>query len=567
MNAVVATAATACAPSHRPVEWHQIDWHAVHKQVKRLQARITKATQAGKWGRVKALQRILTSSYSAKALAVRRVTENQGKRTPGVDRVLWSTPGLKSSAVRDLRRHGYKPMPLRRLYIPKANGKLRPLSIPTMKDRAMQALFLLALDPVHEVVSDRNSYGFRKGRSAFDAAEACHHAGRLGPKAKNGQRSAEWVLEGDIKGCFDHISHSWLIDHVPMDKVILRKWLAAGFMEAGSFHSTDEGTPQGGIISPCLANFALDGMQTMLKKLFTHVAAKKAKVNMVRYADDFVITAATPELLKDTVQPAVERFLAVRGLKLSPEKTKITHIEQGYDFLGYTVRRMSNRLLLRPSDASQKALLKKVREVVKNLKPASQVEVINALNPMLRGWANYHRHNAAKATFNKLDHRIWECLWRWAYRRHPTKRCVWIKNRYFVRVGNQNWRFGCREKGANATLIWLANIKVARHFRVIGEANPYDPRWSAYFDERAFKRVQAAYRGRTKHAQAHRTQQGICPGCGEPLDIGGLHLHHVIERQHGGTDEQSNLRLLHETCHLQHHHGRKLEEPVTHVAS
>src|SRR5450755_4541833 len=229
--------ANAGAASHMTTDWQAIDWYQAHRNVKRLQARIVKATQEGKWGKVKALQRLLTHSFSGKVLAVKRVTENQGKNTPGVDRIIWNTPHKKINAIYSLRQRDYHPQPLRRIYIPKKNGKKRPLGIPVMKCRSMQALYLLALDPVAETTADPNLYGFRPGRSTADAIEQCF-------KVLGKQASPQWILEGDIKGCFDAISHEWLFTHIPMEKAILKKWLKAGYMEQHVLYPTEAGTPQ-----------------------------------------------------------------------------------------------------------------------------------------------------------------------------------------------------------------------------------------------------------------------------------------------------------------------------------
>lgn len=303
--------------------WHDISWSDTYRVVARLQTRIAKAVAAGEWRTVRSLQRLLVRSTSAKALAVRRVTENRGRKTPGVDGQTWSTPETKWQAVNALGNKGYKPLPLRRIHIPKANGGKRPLGIPTMRDRAMQALHLLALDPVAETTSDPHSYGFRRERSTADAIEQVRNI--LGRES-----SAAWVLEGDIKGCFDNISHDWLLANVCTDKSVLKKWLKAGFVEMGTLFPTHAGTPQGGIISPALANIALDGLQRELERLFSTVRqAREAKVNLVRYADDFVITGSSSELLEKRVKPLVVQFLAQRGLVLSKEKTTVTHVQAG----------------------------------------------------------------------------------------------------------------------------------------------------------------------------------------------------------------------------------------------
>ena len=337
----------SCAPADRRQwnNWTDIDWVRCEAAVQKLQGRIVKAQKEGRPGKVKALQWTLTHSFYAKALAVKRVTSNKGKNTAGVDKVLWTTPNAKMGAVADLKRRGYNPQPLRRVHIKKSNGKLRPLGIPTMKDRAMQALYLMALNPVAETTADRHSYGFRRERCTVDAIVQCH-------TILSKEVSPQWILEGDIKGCFDHISHQWLLDNIPTDKVMLCKWLESGFVFNRQLFPTEEGAPQGGIISPTLANMALDGLQAMLAENFklrrTKMGYFNPMVNLVRYADDFIITCSDREILESQIKPAVSEFLQARGLTLSEEKTKITHIDEGFDFLGFNVRKYKGTLLIKP---------------------------------------------------------------------------------------------------------------------------------------------------------------------------------------------------------------------------
>lgn len=542
----------ADAPSHEALSWHATDWHKVLRNVRRLQVRIVKAMQMGKWHKVRSLQRLLTRSLSARMLAVKRVTENQGQRTAGIDGELWDTPAKKAVAVERLGLPRYRAQPLRRVYIPKQDGKrLRPLSIPTMLDRAQQAVYLLSLDPVAEATGDPDSYGFRRERSAADAIDQlynilCH------------QKSAQWILEADIRSCFDELSHEWLLTHIPVPRPILRQWLKAGYIEKGHFHPTEEGSPQGGIISPVIANMALDGLQPFLQQHFPVRSGKR--VYLVRYADDFVITAVSKDILQKEVLPLVEDFLQERGLTLSREKTSITHISEGFDFLGQTLRKYNGKLLTKPSVKSQKALLDKVRRILKTEgRSLSAYGLIQRLNPLIQGWANYHRHVVSKRVFQRIDHHIFWALLRWARRRHRDKSTAWIRRRYFTDPTNQTIRFHTRTVNQNGEkvvvrLFRASTIPIRRHIKVRKDANPYDPAWEVYLEQRQYRKTLDDLKDRPRLRHQWRMQRGLCPVCGERITKEtGWHNHHIQWRVHGGGDELENRVLLHPNCHQQVH--------------
>ncbi|MGG4579873.1 group II intron reverse transcriptase/maturase [Alcaligenes sp. Me129] len=543
------------ASSHEPQDWHTIDWRRVEQFVRTTQQRIAKATRDNDWRRVKALQRSLTHSFSARALAVRRVTENQGKRTAGVDRQLWETPALKRAAIGRLRQQrGYKPLPLRRVYIPKANGKERPLGIPTLFDRAMQALHLLGLEPVAETTSDPNSYGFRKQRSTADAMGQIF-------VCTSRKVAAQWVLEADIQGCFDHINHQWLVDHVPMNKVVLRKWLKAGVVHKGRLSPTEKGTPQGGIISPTLANVCLNGLESDLKAYlgtrYGKTKAVKLKVNVVRYADDFVITGNSQELLEAEIRPWIEAFLAQRGLRLSPEKTKVVHIDKGFDFLGWNFRKYKGKLLIKPSKKNVQTFYRKVREIVKTHLTVKQEDLIAKLNSVLRGWAQYHQPVVAKETFSRMDNLIYWRLVRWSRRRHPNKSRPWCHRRYWQCIAGRN-EFAATiwtEEGSfPITLLKLADTEIVRHEKIKGDYNPFDSSWEVYGEQLRTKRLLKRIAYRTEAAKLYVSQAGRCALCGEPLDYeSGWHDHHLVYRMDGGSDALSNRVLLHPVCHIRVH--------------
>jgi RNA-directed DNA polymerase len=512
------TAKAAGAVSSEAAEWYAINWQAIHRNVRRLQVRIAQATKAGRWGKVRALQHLLTHSYSGKVLAVRRVTENNGKKTPGVDQEIWDTPEAKTQAVHALKQRGYQPQPLRRVYIPKSDGKtMRPLGIPTMKDRAQQALHLLALDPVVETTADNNSYGFRQQRSCADAIGQCF--------TTLSRPNPQWILEGDIKSCFDRISHDWLLAHVPMDRAILRKWLNAGYMEKHVLHETTDGTPQGGIISPALCNCALDGLERLLKEKFparkplSSCGGKSPCVNLIRYADDFIITGRTKELLEGEIKPLVEQFLQERGLELSPTKTVITHVEKGFDFLGQNVRKYPNRkLLIKPSKKNVKTFLGGLRKTIKAALGMSAADLIDWLNPKIRGWTNYHRHVVSKRVFQHVDHVLFTSLWQWARRRHQQKSSRWLKQKYFERHGGDNWIFfgeSCNDQGIphRMRLLRAGGTPIQRHVKVKGEANPYDLTYETYFAKREGDHMSATFRGTRTLRFLWQFQRGLCPVC------------------------------------------------------
>jgi len=348
----------------------------------------------------------------------------------------------------------------------------------------MQALYLLGLDPVAEVLADGRSFGFRKERSC---ADACQHAFCVLAK----RDSAQWVLEGDIKSCFDRIDHEWLLRRVPMERGILRKWLKSGYMEKDVFHETEDGTPQGGIVSPVLANLALDGLDEALRRRYpkNRAQGRGAKVNLVRYADDFIITGGSKELLENEVKPLVEQFMSERGLELSQEKTLVTHIKEGFDFLGWNFRKYDGKLLIKPSRNNVQERLNKLREIVRTNRQVSAGHLVTLLNPKIEGWANYHCHVVAKRVFSYVDHAIYEALWRWCKRRHPNKGSRWVKAKYFTTRRLNNWVFfgevkGTRETPCRVTLCIAADKPIRRHIPIRLDVNPYDPKWQEYLAAR-----------------------------------------------------------------------------------
>ena len=466
--------------------WSTIKWDQAKAEVKRLQMRIAKAVREEHYGKAKALQWLLTHSFSAKLLAVKRVAQNSGAKTPGIDGIIWKTQSQKMQAALSLQRCGYQPKPLRRIYIPKKQkGSLRPLSIPCLSDRSMQALHLLALEPVMETQADKNAYGFRPKRACADAIEQCFNA--LAKKT-----SAPFILEGDIRACFDRLSGKWLEDNILTDKVILSKWLTAGYMEENNLHPTYDGVPQGSIISPSILVLALKGLEAAVK----NATSPKDKVNVISYADDFVITGSTKVVLENKVMPTVITFLKERGLELSIAKTKITHVDDGFDFLGFNVRKYKGKLLIKPSKENVKIFLGKIRSLIKSNATAKTEDLIRQLNLKIRGWANYYRHAVAKDIFGYVDYCITGALLRWIKRRHPEKNAMWGYQKYFRKQGMRQWIFSVKTKNSRGEHYFLdlfnaSVLPIRRHIKIRSETNLYDPKYANYFlnRERAKKEM------------------------------------------------------------------------------
>jgi len=512
-----------CATSDRAKNWDSIDWNKAKSEVKKLQMRIVKAHKEGRYNKVKSLQYLLTKSFYAKALAVKRVTENQGKKTAGVDGELWLTPEAKFKAISRMKRKGYNPKPLKRIYIPKKNGKKRPLSIPTMLDRAMQTLYKFSLEPIAEATADPNSYGFRPKRRVQDAIEQCF-------TSLNKGKSPQWVLEGDIKGCFDNISHEWILDNIPMDREILRKWLKCGYIETNKLFPTERGSGQGSPISPVISNMVLDGIEKILKEKYhrRNVNGKTyfPKVNFIRYADDFIVTGRSKELLEKEVKPIIKQFLSIRGLELSEEKTLITHIDEGFDFLGVNIKKYDGKLLTKPSKKNFEAIISKIRKIIKDNPSMKQELLIRKLNPVIRGWVNFQKYNVSSIAFEKLDYEIWKALWKWCKRRHPKKGRRWVAKKYFNMIGNRAWTFSVRTKDKIENgedfyirLVYATNTDIKRFTKVKADANPFDQDWEEYFIEREEKLMRLEIKGRTIINRLWNEQHGCCSFCKQRITI------------------------------------------------
>ena len=371
---------------------------------------------------------------------------------------------------------------------------------------------------------------------------------------------AQFILEGDIEGCFDNINHEWMLNNISLDKKMLKQWLKAGVIENKILFPTKTGTPQGGIISPILANMVLDGLEAEINKTvgIYYKNGKKqgtsTKVNFIRYADDFIVTGVSSEILQEKIKPVIEVFLAERGLKLSEQKTRLTHIETGFNFLGQNIRKYKGKLLIKPSKASIMSVRKKIQKLIRGNRAMATSNLINRLNPIIRGWANYHKHVVSKKVFSRLDHEIFLMLWKWALMRHPRKGRRWVKARYYKRKGNRDWVFFAIENGVQVELFKMDTTKIERHVMIKRHANPYDSEWEEYFEKRIDRIMVCALHGYNLLTSLWKSQKGICPVCNSKITVSTKwNTHHITPKHLGGEYKSANLVMLHPDCHRQVH--------------
>lgn len=549
---------TASPKPNLSISWNAVNWHMVNRQVNNLRGRIYRASVAGNTKLASSLQKLMIRSTANKLSAIRRVTQiNQGRKSPGIDQIIVNTDKDRSWLFDKLTREKQvKASPIRRVYIPKRNGKIRPLGLPTILERCRQAVMKAALEPYWEAKFEPCSYGFRPGRCAQDAIQ------RIVTIAKPGN-NRKWVLETDVKGAYDNINHDFLMKAVGNfpGREWIKAWLKAGVMEKGQLIPTKAGTPQGGIISPLLANIALHGMETSLGISYDKNGQlrQRSPYAIVKYADDSVVLARTKEECQKAKEK-LETWLKERGLELSEEKTRIRHIEEGFDFLGFNIKHYKTSskkkgvvLLAKPSKESVKAFKKQMTLEWKKALSWDTKRVIENLNPKIMGWASYFRAGTSKKTFSKLDQWMWGKQAWYSYRKHPNKSWQWRKDKYWGKIRGRNDRWVFMEKENRKELfVWkLGWMPIKRHTLVKHGYSPDDPTLKAYWRKRQDKKSRYLFKTRSI---LWRRQGGKCKECSADIDNGeAIEVHHILPKRLGGQDHIDNLAMLHATCHEQVH--------------
>lgn len=561
-------------PEGAVLDWDAIDWRAVEERVGRLRQRIFKASQVGDLKRVRNLQKLMLRSHANTLMSVRRVTQrNAGRVTAGVDGQVMLTASARADVAAWVQSmtQPWQARPVRRVFIPKADGKRRPLGIPVIVDRVLQARVVNALEPQWEARFEPRSFGFRPGRGCHDAIEAIYWT-LNGPSPKR-----QWILDADLTAAFDRIDHEHVLNALASfpGKELVRQWLKAGVVEDGQYTATDEGVPQGGVVSPLLLNVALHGLEEAAGVRYQRVGTDAVHTMadspvLVRYADDLVVMCHSRDHA-ERVKAKLAKWLAPRGLAFNEAKTRIVHLDDGFDFLGFNVRRYGGKLLIKPSKTAVKRIRRRLSTQMRALRGGNAAVVLRTINPIVRGWAAYYRSVVSKEVFAAIDHHLWRLTYQWALRAHPNKPKHWVIARYFGQFNpsrTDRWVFGDRNSGAYMPrFVWT---KIVRHQMVRGTSSPDDPTLTQYWAERRGRNPPAILGAFT--LSLLRVQRGQCPLCGQLL----LHADQppqtpreweqwlratrksIVKQaisQHGrlGAAGDDKLRLVHTQCRKRHH--------------